>query len=134
MNGIVAAGGDHVGTPTADRSDEQVRRAVTTDADMRTDLCAIHVPKRSKKQKQGDEPATPLKNQGGFHGCINGRHGTGLFLVSWGVFGVVVDGAASDVCGGRADGLFGCLVLDGGGVALGGVPDVWSDIGFSDSG
>ena len=41
-----------------------------------------------------------------------------------GVFEVVVEGAAGDVWGGRAEGFSGGLVLDGGGVALGRVPDV----------
>ena len=41
-----------------------------------------------------------------------------------GVFGVVVDGASGDVWGGCDDGFFGGLVLDGGGVVPGRVPDV----------
>ena len=41
-----------------------------------------------------------------------------------GVFEVVVEGAAGDVWGGRAEGFSGGLVLDGGDVALGRVPDV----------
>ena len=40
------------------------------------------------------------------------------------MFGVVVEGAAGDVWGGRVEGFFGGFVLDGGGVVLGRVPDV----------
>ena len=45
------------------------------------------------------------------------------------VFGVVVECSAGDVWGGRAEGFFGCLALDGGGVVPGRVPDVPGRVG-----
>ena len=45
-------------------------------------------------------------------------------FAEWEVFEVVVECSAGDVWGGCAEGFFGCLVLDGGGVVLGRVPDV----------
>ena len=63
-----------------------------------------------------------VMEQNRFYGC----HGAGSFLVSRGgkVFGVVVECSAGDVWGGRAEGFFGGLALDGGGVVPGRVPDV----------
>ena len=62
-----------------------------------------------------------------FCGC----HGAGSFLVSRGgkVLGVVVECSAGDVWGGCAEGFFGCLVLDGGGVVPDRVPDVPGRVG-----
>ena len=45
------------------------------------------------------------------------------------MFGVVVECSAGDVWGGCAEGFFGCLVLDGGGVVPGRVPDVPGRVG-----
>ena len=45
------------------------------------------------------------------------------------MFEVVVDGVSGDVWGGCAEGFFGGLVLDGGGVVLGRVPDVTGRVG-----
>ena len=42
---------------------------------------------------------------------------------------VVVECSAGDVWGGRAEGFFGGLVLDGGGVVPGRVPDVLGRVG-----
>ena len=50
-------------------------------------------------------------------------------FAGWEVFEVVVDGVSGDVWGGRAEGFFGCLVLDGRGVVLGRVPDVTGRVG-----
>ena len=50
-------------------------------------------------------------------------------FAGWKVFGVVVECSAGDVWGGCAEGFFGCLVLDGGGVVLGRVPDVLGRVG-----
>ena len=68
-----------------------------------------------------------VMEQNRFYGC----HEAGSFLVSRGgkVLGVVVECSAGDVWGGCAEGFFGGLVLDGGGVVPGRVPDVPGRVG-----